>query len=212
MRNAWRVALPGLLLLLAMARSGFAAEPGGASSETEGPWKPEVGSLRDPFTFWKEVPKEPGEGGNIRTQQEIIRELQDSAEKSYLVAERAMKDSRHAEAVQACDKGLDSLSNLGPQEEPAIQELHERLYRLRRAADRLQKRAEAEAAFRNLNIKVSGVIAKLHHPMAIVNNHIVGKGGLIETTESEGAIYVDDIQPSRVIVRFRGYRIELPLN
>ena len=213
MRNAWQVVLPGLLLLFAAPCGGpaGAGETGTAAVEPEAAWTFDKGDLRDPFTFWKEVPKEKTPGGGTVDPRKFIEEKQQSAETNYLVAERAMKDSRHQPAVEACDKGLQELAALPP-DDPGVQELYERLYRLRRAADRLQKRADAEDAFRRLNIKVSGVVAKEHRPLAIVNNKTVSKGALIETPDVEGSVYVDEIQPNRVIVRFRGYRIELPLN
>jgi hypothetical protein len=214
MRHAWPVVLPGLFLLFAAPRGGPArAGETGAAVEPEAAWTFDKGGLRDPFTFWKEIPKGPeGPGQGPVDDDKRRRDLQQSAEKSYLVAERAMMDSKHQAAVEACDKGLQELGVLPPETEPAVQELYERLYRLRRAADRLQKRVDAEDAFRRLNIKVSGVVAKQNHPLAIVNNKTVKKGELIETTEGEATVYVDEIQPSRVILRFRGYRIELPLN
>jgi hypothetical protein len=176
--------------LLAVPRPTFAGE-------ADPPWRPEKGS--DPFTFWKELARPPPPPPPPA--------VTATAEFFGVRAERAIKDCKYGEAAEACDKGL---KELGASQDPGLQELYERLFRLRLAADRLQKRADAEDAFRHLGLKVSGVVARRDHPLAIVNDKTVGKGALLETAEGEGTVYVDEIQPHRVIVRFRGYRIEVP--
>lgn len=213
MRRARGTAAGLLGLLLAAVGTTAAGEPPLAPAEPEEPpfeFKRE--GYRDPFTYWLEVPHDEGTGLAVEPPEILNRKRREAAESFCARAEEAMKNSYHERAVQLCGQGLDELGKLNISEKPELEELHERLYRLQRAADRLHKRGEAETAFKNLNLKVTGIVARENRPLAIVNGRTLGKGSLIETMEStEGAIYVDDIQPNRVIVRFRGFRIELPV-
>jgi hypothetical protein len=177
----------------------------------------EDGGRRDPFTFLKVVapaPGTPGAPGDTGPMvQSVIEEIKATAERNYVQAEQLMMSGNPREAVTLCDKGLDAFREIKNVEDvPALQDLRERLFRLRKAAERLRNRADAELAFKNMNLRVSGVVARERDSRAIVNNKVVGKGDLILASDnSEGAI-VDDIVPGRVIVRFRGYKMVLDVS
>lgn len=178
----------------------------------EPPFVYDDGGRRDPFTFTKPIITKnesvPGQPDQISPNTVVI--LKEQAERSYNTAEQLMMAGNAREAITACDKGLEAFREFKNIEEvPDLQEMRERLFRLRKAADRLRTRSDAEQAFKNLNLRVSGVVARDRDSRAIVNNKVVGKGDLILASDnSEGAI-VDDIVPGRVIVRFRGYKMVL---
>ncbi|MCW8133638.1 MAG: hypothetical protein KIS92_25055 [Planctomycetota bacterium] len=182
--------------------STFADEP---------PFVYDDGGRRDPFTFTKPIiaPTETAPGPDQIAPSTLI-VLKEQAERNYLLAEQLMMAGNPREAITACDKGLEGFREIKNIEEvPDLQDMRERLFRLRKAADRLRSRADAEQAFKNLNLRVSGVVARDRDSRAIVNNKVVGKGDLILASDnSEGAI-VDDIVPGRVVVRFRGYKMVL---
>ena len=180
--------------LLAVPRPAFAGE-------ADPPWRFEKGP--DPFIFWRRIPDPPPRPFGPPP-------AVPSAESALLSARQAILDSRHGEAVKACDEGLKALADFANDPDPAFQVLVEQLRRLRSVAERLRNRADAEEAFGRLGLKVSGVVARRDHPLAILNDRTVGRGALLGTAEGEGSVYVDEIQPRRVIVRFRGYRIEVP--
>jgi len=214
----------GLLALAGGFLAGglWAAEPRAATAE-EVPlfdFKKEEESragakegFRDPFTYWRELPQQVGGVREGEPPPDIAARLIKDADDARVVAQERLKNQLYPKCIEACDKGLESLSKVPDLASRAdLQQRQELFYRLRRAAERLQKRAEAEAAFRNLNLRISGIIAKEYRSLAVVNGRIVTRGSLIDLPDpSEGAVYVDEIQPNRLVVRFRGYRIELPV-
>jgi hypothetical protein len=209
-------ALPGTSLARLAWLAAWLAAPAW-SAEPPVPKEPEERPFvfrdegRDPFCFWgrEQLPTREG-GAPAPVDEERIKEAKDN----YQAAEARMLSRRFAEAVQHCDDGVTKLNavSAAKRAEAKTDELYERFFRLRRAADRLQKRMDAEKAFKSLNLKVTGVVAREHRSMAIINNQTVGKGGLIKTeTSKKGAVYVDDIRPNRVVLRFSGFRMELPM-
>ena len=60
-------------------------------------------------------------------------------------------------------------------------------------SERLLNRQQAERAFRGLNIRVTGVVAKKRNSVAIVNNRVVARGDLIRGGERGDNAIVDEI-------------------
>ncbi len=177
------------------------------------PWKFVDDGMRDPFTFIRvkeaEVKIETVE--SVTPKDPRIRIEQEAREK-LAKAETQFKSAQYKSAITNCDEGLESISKLEKDvrlPEVSIQEIREKLYSLRTAAERLYNRKIAEQAFKQLNIKVTGVVAKNRNSLAIVNSRVVTRGDLIESTDQSGGAIVDEILPGRVILRFRGYRMEL---
>jgi len=90
-------------------------------------------------------------------------------------------------------------------------QIREKLLELRRAGERVRQRQEAEKKFRDMNIRLTGVVARAHHSQAIVNGKIVGKGEAVAVSENNDVV-VDEIQPDQVIFLFQGYKMGLTLS
>lgn len=178
------------------------------------PWRFMDEGMRDPFTFVrvkKKVVVETTATGPKRPENERLRIEQEAREK-LSEAQVSFKNARFKQAITSCDKGLDLISKLDKDVallEVGLQEVREKLYSLRTAAERLHNRKMAELAFKQLNIRVTGVVARKRKSLAIVNSRVVSRGDLIEATDQAGGAIIDEILPGRVIVRFRGYRMEL---
>jgi len=190
--------------------------PPEATFADEPPYIHDDGGRRDPFTYMKvaiQTPTTPGDPTKPDIAPDQIQVVKTVAEKSYSAAEQALMAGNAREAVTQCDKGLEAFRDIKNVESvPDLQDLRERLFRLRKASERLRNRADAEQAFKNMNLRVSGVVARERDSAAIVNGKAVRKGDLILASDnSEGAI-VDDIVPGRVVVRFRGYKMVLDVS
>jgi hypothetical protein len=209
---------------------GETADAGSKVDET--PFTVEDRGRRDPFTFRRkptiEAPppiQPPGEGAagtgvvDDRMPPEQVLERKQKAEEAYNVAETAFmdfeRDARMLEVVSKCDKGLDVLKeipNLAKYRDLQLLELRERLLDLRRAAERLRQRQDAEKRFRELSIRVTGVVVRERHSQAIINGEIVGRGYAIKVGESLEPPVVEEIRPDQVIFVFQGYKMALTLS
>ena len=226
-----RGALWALLLGLAVWNSPVcagepAATPPPEEKKTvdEPPWRFDPADRRDPFTFTKAIaavdPVNPTpDGTGTASGRPVLRPHEVEAKKKeaegfYQEAERLLMDSDPAQAVLRCDRGLEvfkDISNIADYRE--LQEVREKLFRMRKAADRMRQRQDAEREFARLNIRVTGVIARDKRSQAIVNAAIVSKGDLVQTSgESSDVVVVEDILPEQVIFVFRGYRMMLTLS
>ncbi|GMV79235.1 MAG: hypothetical protein AMXMBFR7_04190 [Planctomycetota bacterium] len=185
------------------------------SSIKEEQFKFDIKGRRDPFTFAKvdtvvkPVPT-PGETPGVADANELNK-IREAAKRSFDQAEQALMSANSRNAMALADQGLEAINKakVPLTEWPELQELQEKLFRLRLAAERLFNREEAEVAFKNLNITVTGVVAKDRSSRAIVNSHVVGRGDLVETGDESSVVIVDQILPGKVIVRFRGFRMKL---
>ena len=202
------------------------AAPPGAEPEKkpviEDVWTFDPADRRDPFSFTRAVvvvekENDLGPGGSGQGRQGLSRNEVEAkkreAEAAYTEGERALMASDAPDAVSKCDRGLDvfkDVPNIADYRD--LQEVQSRLLRLRKAADRLRQRQDAEREFTRLNIRVTGVVARDKRSQAIVNASIVSKGDLVTTGDSTDVVIVEDILPEQVIFLFRGYKMMLTLS
>lgn len=186
------------------------AEPGKKLVE-EKPFVFEPRDRRDPFTFLKkvDVPVEPtvrpGDGSApvITVDVLVIQQKKAEADAHYAAAEKAFldigKDGKAQEVIAKCDAGLKifaDLPNLNAVRE--LQEIRERLTDMRKAGDRVKVRHESEKRFREVHVRLTGVVARDRRSTAIVNGQPVFKGDVLAAAENYNVV-VDDINADRVV-------------
>jgi len=208
MRKTCWIAVLAMVLPAAWGLTGEPEKPvAGQVPAEEPPWIYEDDGRRDPFTFMKPIVIKTDRPDV--TPREQLQEKRLEAERNYHIAANAFMSGNPKAAVAACDAGLEAFRDIRTDEVPELQEMRERLFRLRKASERQRNRQDAEEAFDKLNLRLTGVVARERDSKAIINGKLAERGDLINPADhSEGAL-VDDIQPGRVIFRFRGYRIEL---
>jgi hypothetical protein len=170
-------------------------------------------SQRDPFTFVlvpgedkKPAPKPRPVDSSAR----IVKDARDACQR----AEREFKDGDFKAAVKSCDSGLKMVKRLDHESFVLERDdVRERLLRLREAAKRLQERKLAEQDFRQLKLKVTGVVyRKAGKSMAIVNRKLVEEGARIWDSAKEESVTVEEILPGRLIMRFRKHKMQLKIS
>jgi hypothetical protein len=180
--------------------------------------------MRDPFTFFVRV-VEDSTGGIP-----IDRRLLDEALDKYKIAERYFKERRFKDAELACSDGLEKTNEIKDPKDATLQAYEEivaKLTRLKKASSRMIKRYETEDALEKLKLEVSGVFAKVQTPQALVSfnsgtgatsmivrigDKILDTGAKLDPGVLADAPTVREIQPRRVIIDFRGYKIDLPIS
>jgi len=234
----WRTALLAGVFLLAGARV-FGGEPvppppTGAEKPAEEkkteekkpsdekPWVFESRGRRDPFTFAIKptiVPDAipgttPGEI-QIVLDPALIRQKKAEAEAKYAEAENIFmdigKEGRSMEAIAKCDEGLKVLSdaNTNYGSIPEWQPVRAHLENLRKASERMKQRQDAEKKFREVNIRLTGVVARERKSQAIVNGKTVSKGDIVAASDNYD-VSVDDIHPDQVVfVTPDGFKVKL---
>jgi hypothetical protein len=186
----------------------------------------EPNDRRDPFTFTKTVQTvasipTPGDSTTESTgrrgdtlKKDEIEAKRKEADTFYYEAEQILMEGDALQALARSDKGLEvfkEIPNLGAYAE--LQEVRERLFRIRKASERVRQRQDAEREFTRLNLRVTGVVARDKRSQAIVNQNIVNKGDMVATVgDSNDVVVVDEILPEQVIFLFRGYRMSLTLS
>jgi len=179
---------------------------------------PDQEGRRDPFTFatLAALPVEDAGTGTVgrpTLKPSQIQEKKNEAEAAYNSAEQAFMNLNAADTVSNCDKGLEvfrDINDLSAYKE--LQEIRERLFRLRKAGERIRLRQTAEGEFAKLNLRLSGVVARDRKSQAIVNSKIVSKGDLVPTIADSADVVVDEILPDQVVFLFRGYRLLLSIS
>jgi len=189
---------------------------------------------RDPFTFRRKPIVQARDtvrdttstlppGPVTAVSAEAIRQKTADMEKWYGEAELAFmlqtgRDTRLSEVAFKCDKGLELLKDLpdvtrcpDPVAVRDLLQVKEKLLELRRAGERVRQRQDAEKKFRDMNIRLTGVVARERRSQAIVNGKIVGKGEVVAVSENNDVV-VDEIQPDQVIFLFQGYKMSLTLS
>lgn len=166
------------------------------------PFKFVDGGLRDPFTFVKVTPPPtpPPPPPPRKT--------------PFLMANavKAFKDGRYAKAVSLCEEGLRSFAERPDDEmDMQLEEVRENLHRLLIASERLHQRQSADSAFRKLRLKLSGVVSSRRRGRAIVNGTVVRAGRLIQIDGVADPFVVERILPGALVVRYRGYNMELAM-
>ncbi|MCZ7647083.1 MAG: hypothetical protein M5U26_17810 [Planctomycetota bacterium] len=137
-----QAAWPLVLALLAAGAAARAQETPVATEAREEVWKYEDKGRRDPFTFVKvdTVVKPPtGPTPGVITDQPVIDKIRESARKSYTLAEQAFMNSDSRNAMALADQGLEAINKakVPLSELPDLQDLQERLFRLRLASERI---------------------------------------------------------------------------
>ena len=183
---------------------------------------------RDPFTFRRKPdpdvitgvnPAEPGPpGGGVEPTTVELMVLKEKSEKLYGEAEESFmnlnKDGRAVEVVLKCDKGLEVFKDVANiAKYTMLLEVREKLLDLRKAAERIRQRQEAEKKFKELNIRVTGVVVRDRRSQAIISGRggPASRGTVVAASESYDAT-VDDIRDDQVIFLFQGYRMALQLS
>jgi len=226
------------LLLCSAVRAGEPAPPTPAAgpeatadadaalAAEEPPFNFDPLDRRDPFTFTKVVAPTSiivsppdgggsGDGGPKKVMRaDEVEAKRREAEGHYTRGERNLMDTRAPEALAECDRGLEvfkDVPNIGDYRD--LQDVRERLYRLRKAAERMRMRQDAEREFLRLNIKVTGIVARERNSQAIINQNIVNKGDLVATVgDSNDVVVVENILPDQVVFLFRGYKMTLTIS
>jgi len=175
---------------------------------------------RDPFTFTKVVaptqiistndPSTSTESGPKKVMRaDEVEAKRREAEAQYVRGERNLMDTEATKAVADCDRGLEvfkDIPNIGDYRD--LQDVRERLFRLRKASERMRMRQDAEREFVRLNLKVTGIVARDRNSQAIINATIVNKGDLVATVgDSNDVVVVENILPDQIVFLFRGYKI-----
>lgn len=190
------------------------------------PFKFEMGERRDPFVFIAKAPVAPVEGTTtpgpqgdqpgINLSNETIAKVKAEAEAFYAEAERAFlefsREGKAVEAIAKCDEGLNLFTQYQRASTvPQWQEIREKLFDLRKAADRIRQRQDAIRKFEELNIRLTGIVAKERNSQAIVNSRTVRKGDVVAAGESSDVV-VDEIRPDQVVFVFQGFKMALNLS
>lgn len=188
------------------------------------PFRFDMGGRRDPFVFISEIPviqdptlTQTGDGVKLAPlDQKIIEQIKAEAEAHYAEAERAFqefsKEGKAQEAINKCDEGLKAFAqypNAGAQE--AWRDIRERLFDLRKAAERVRQRQEAKKKFDELNIRLTGIVARERNSQAIINSRTVRKGDVVAASEAYDVV-VDEIRNDQVVFVFQGFKMALNLS
>jgi hypothetical protein len=238
-RNGPLKARIALLLALSGVASVFAGEPAPANpappvpappaatpaEDAEDKWEFSDDGRRDMFTFSK-VKKAPvkvvvdetnpsntdPKKGSPSLAPEEIDSKRREAQKQYEAAEVAMLEGSAKMSVDRCDDGLNvfrEVENISQYRE--LQEVRERLYRLRKAASRVRDRNDADAEFTGLGLRITGIVSRERKSQAIVNGRVVNKGDVISASAEGAEVVVDEIRPDQIIFLYKTYRMALPL-
>jgi hypothetical protein len=229
----------GVLVAVAVmsAAAVFAGEPADGAApaatppnaalntpESKEKWRFSARGRRDPFTFAKVTKakikpvteKDPGRITQVDSKDvlapEEIQKKRDAAQKKYDAAELALMEGAARNSVERCDEGLAvfrDVQNLGSYRE--LQEVREKLYRLRKAAVRLKERIDADSEFLALGLRITGIVSRERKAQTIVNGAIRNKGDVISATSEGSEVVVDEIRPDQVIFLYKTYRMSLPL-
>jgi hypothetical protein len=169
---------------------------------------------RDPFTFMAKVrvapPPRDGQPPPPGPVEGIVKTKQ-ASEKAYADAEKAFlgiaRGVNPLDVITHCDEGLVKLREVADIAKwHDLIELRERLFDLRRAADRLRVREEVTGNFEKLGIRLTGVVVRGRHSLALVNGKPVGIGEVVRIDDSN-EILVDDIRSDQVIFVYQGFKM-----
>ena len=206
-------------------RTAWGAEGAGAAGEVavaetvkRPRWTWDPTGRRDPFVF--EAPRpvkppgpRPGEGrktgresGSIvpvpppPTEKDPVRArlaVNKAAEEIAKVAFEALGWREYVKADEYVGSALAQMEMVGL-DRPRLKE---RLTRLKKTAERLDRRAKIEKEFRELKIVIQGIVWEPIRPVALINEGIVQEGDTVL-----GARVVD-IRPGEVIFSLKGVKV-----
>jgi hypothetical protein len=162
---------------------------------------------RDPFCFAR-APK-PDDGDMPRRVVTVDPQDLTRLAGSYLKAEQEFLDGDYTAASRDCGAALAAIGTLSPKAALVLEHLNQELTRLDRACTRQIERIRAERDFETMAIKVSGVVARDRHSVAVVNAQVMQQGDCV----SSGAeiVSLEEVRPECVVFRFRGFLMEAPI-
>lgn len=176
---------------------------------------------RDPFTFCKTIPKyeeekQPEVGGvvvpeeshGLSAEQVALRSAE--ALRDYYAGENWISDNP-GESIKQCDSGLNIFADIKTNNYRALSDIRDMLLRLRKAAERIKQRNDAERDFKMIGVRVTGIVSRPQHSQAIINAKIETVGDTLELAGDNTAT-VSEINPQVVVVIYRGYRMELEIS
>jgi hypothetical protein len=224
--NLWSMAL---VILAGPLLAGEPPRPAPAPAEKKEEKKPpqeeifvfEPGDRRDPFSFCKELPKiavpqltTTGDSGEsiVKLDPALIAQKKMEAMTHYNLAEQSLLEMNAADSMIHCDKGLEVFKDVPMKDYKELQEVRDMLIRMRKAAERVKQRQDAERDFATMNIKLTGVVAREKNSQAIVNAKVVSKGDVVPSANEGVDVVVADILPQQVVFVFRGYKMMLTLS
>jgi hypothetical protein len=215
-----------LALAIFAAPVVFGEETGTPDKSAADKWTFTVRDRRDPFTFAKvkkfsgpkinndpgsNLPPNSGSKGNLPPEEIDLKRRE--ALKQYELGERMLMDGSAKLSMDRCDEGLNvfrDVDNINSY--PELQEVRERIYRLRKAATRVKDRNDADSEFLALGLRITGIVSRERKAQAIVNGKVSNKGDVI-TASSEGSeVVIDEIRPDQVIFLYKTFRMALPLS
>jgi hypothetical protein len=198
-----------------------------ARERAQKPFKFEMRERRDPFVFIAKTPnfekpvdKGTTPGGDIPgiqgPSQETIAKVKAETEAIYAEAEQIFlefsKEGKAAEVIAKCDEALKIFGQYpGASGVEQWQGIREKLFDLRKAAERIRLRQDAKRKFEELNIRLTGIVAKERNSQAIVNSRTVRKGDVVAASDSSDVV-VDEIRSDQVVFVFQGFKMALNLS
>jgi hypothetical protein len=207
------------LLILALTIA-FACRAGDTDTPpaSEDTFTFETHDRRDPFTFMKTIPKTndpallPGEADPLSNRMDAA---QIAAKKALLLqaasaAEQHLMDYKYAEAVAACERGLDELHGVAVNEYRELQDGRDALVRLSKVGARGKRRDDAERDLQIINPHLTGVLVSQHLPRAIVNGKIVSVGDTVSVQDAEASVF--SIERDHITLIYRNYRVAVVLD
>jgi hypothetical protein len=170
-----------------------------AETTEDTPWKWPDNERRDPFTFASKdlhewIPKRAPEGKREFAAAEQVSGYVAEAEEALLALEPQ-------KALATCEAALSLVRKAAAEDSEDAQ----RLACIRKAAEQMQRRQQAEAAFEALSIRISGAVCHGRKSVAIVNGSRVSQGDLVAVSEAESLV-AEEIGADRITFVFRGFR------
>jgi hypothetical protein len=161
---------------------------------------------RDPFTFLREVKLDDGKAVVVQPVRVDIDKLHDQAGDLYQKAYADMAEMNTTEVKRRCGEALKLLGKV-PQVPMVwkVEELRQNLMALNKAAEKLHQRREAQKAFDDMRLSVTGVVTRGHAAHAIINGKILRAGDGLESADEP--VVVESIAQDKVILLYRGYRM-----
>lgn len=206
-----RVSAAVLLALSAATQTIRAEDAAYQANVIEKPWKFEFGGRRDPFNFGAIVNPHVIACEFPPKVKDPIPPATYFAEATSAFLERN-RDEKLSEALAKCDASLKALAEdpntLG---DPRAQDLREQLIDLRKAAQGVAQRKNAERKFNTIPLRLTGIVRRDSGSQAIVNSRTVRKGDVVADA-NDSIVYVEEIRADGVVVVFEGYRMLLNLS
>lgn len=164
---------------------------------------------RDPFTLLTlgEIPSPPPPPPEI-IDEKLMRAARSAAEQ----AEQAFRNGDPARVMAVCAATLKELAKMP---HPGLfrdyQRLCQRLRDLHAAAARLVERSEVERAFKELGLSLTGTVARSRKSFALIGGKVLQTGDTFRTANGGDPLTVEEVRDRMVILRFRGFRMQLAM-